>query len=377
MRMARFVLPFVWRLVCLVLLSFSGVTLHAGGPVVSEEVYATISEAQRLLQRAAHQRALDALAPALEGGHINEYERALLQRLAGVAAVGAGDYPAATAHFERALRSRFLPDQVGEQLRYRLARLYVLGGRNGDALALWKRWTDMAACPAARSCFLIASIHAAGERWPLALAWAERGLAQSDAPSEREYAFVADLNLAVKNFVRAAELLNLLVGKNPDNARYWRQLSAAYAELGRGHRAAAIAELGYLQDALSSAADIDHLASLHLHTGAPGKAVRVLEDALRKRPQIADARLFHLLGKAWFSAREYTHAVTALEKAAEHLYDADPRRAADVYLLKGMAYARLFRHEEAKLAFAYCLRFDGTREVAGRWLDYLARQASS
>ncbi len=360
----------VRRVALFVLLSLT-VAAVANDFLVSESAYRTLSKAEGQLQQQQYARALEILDRALDKRGLSDYERALFERFAGVAFIGAGNHAAAAKRFETVLASAALPAAVLDQVRYKLAQLYLHEARYDDALALLKPWMDEAAQPAAKVCFLIASAYAALERLPTALEWGERGLAQADAPVERQYAFVAGLNLTLERYPRAAELLERLIEHYPQTAQHWRRLSAVYSELERDERALAVAELGYLQGVLVSDRDVDRLARLYLWRELPYKAAVLLDGALQTAADF-DAARYRLLANAWIAAREHARALAPLEKAASRLHaDGEPDKEAEVRLLKGIVHTHLEQYDKAAHEFEHCLKFEKTRTAAGEWLAYL------
>ncbi len=360
------------RMFFLVCLLFP-VAATAGKFLVSESAYRVLSEAEEQLQQQEYALAVETVDRALDKRSLNDYERALFQRLAGNALIGAGDHAAAAVRFEKVLAGGTLPDAVRDQLRYGLAQLYLHEERYNEALALLKDWMRGVERPSAEACFLLASAYAALERLLEALEWGERGLAQTEAPDERQYEFVAGLNLSLKRYPRAAELFELLVENYSRTARHWRQLSAVYAELERTERALAVAELGYLQGVLTSNADVNRLANLYLHRRLPYKAGVLLERALKSSGGF-DAARYRLLAGAWSAAREYARALAPLEKAIGLFHEnGEEEKEARMRLMKGVAHAHLDQYAEAKREFERCLTFEATRADADRWLAYLAQ----
>ena len=358
----------ILSLACLLIVS----TAAAGGVLISEHAFRLLSEAEEQLQQQRYARALEVVDRALGGRGLNDYERALFQRLAGNALIGAEDHAAAAARFEKALAAA-LPDATRDRLRYRLAQLYLHEERYSEALALLEGWIHGVEDPSSEACFLLSSAYAALERLPEALEWGERGLAKTEAPDERRYEFVAGLNLSLERYLRAAGLLEWLVENHPETARHWRQLSAVYSTLERFDRALAVTELGYLQGVLTSDADIDRLARLYLHRQLPYKAGVLLESVLKTSADF-DAARYYLLGRAWSAAREYAGALAPLEKAIGLFHAGGEReQEARARLTKGVAHVHLEQYAEARLEFERCLEFEATRTGADEWLTYLAR----
>ena len=383
--MRRAIFPFRLLFYCALLLPFiigTG-TGTAANYLVSERAYRALAKAEEQMQAQAHADAVETIDNALKRRGLSEYERALLQRLAGAALLDAGEHAAAATRLQAALDGETLPEAMLEKLRYQLAQLYLHESRYEDALAVSKPWREAGAQPSAAVCFVIASANAALERLPEALRWGET---RFEAERERETralrrlkpttAFVAGLNLALERYPRAAELLEQLISHYPQTAQHWRQLTAVYHHLDLAERALAVAELGHLRGALTTARDLDRLARLYLRHDLPHKAALLLDDALQNAAagsaSAFDAPRYRLLANAWVAAREYARALAPLEQAAALLRAADdPGREAEVRLLKGIAHAHLEQPGKAARELAHCLDHPGTRKAAGQWLSYV------
>ncbi len=372
-----------WLFYGALLLPFVAGTATAANYLVSERAYRALAKAEEQMQAQAHAGAVQTIDRALKRRGLSGYERALLQRLAGAALLDAGEHAAAATRLQAALAGETLPVAMLEKLRYQLAQLYLHESRYQDALAVSKPWSEAGAQPSAAVCFVIASANAALEQLPEALRWAERGLKQlaseneNVVPAESRYAFVAGLNLALERYPRAAELLEELVSRYPQTAQHWRQLTAVYHHLERAERALAVAELGHLRGALTTARDLDLLARLYLRHDLPHKAALLLDDALQNAADsdsasAFDAPRYRLLANAWVAAREYARALAPLEAAAALLRAAgNAGREAEVRLLKGIAHAHLEQPVAAARELAHSLDHPGTRKAAGQWLSYV------
>ena len=343
--------------------------------LVSEKAYRVLSKAEQAMQERQYSQALEVIdAQLAKQRGFNDYERALLERLAGNALIGMDDYARAMRRFESVATTAALPAAVQTQVGYTLAQLYLYAERYRDALNLLRQNMRGDAAPSAAVCFLMASAHLGLEQFADALIWGERGLtrAADERPEEPHWALVANLNLQLGHYSRAAELLEQLVDLYPDTEQHWRQLSAVYAELERPAQALAVAELGYLRGTLTADADLERLAKLYLRQALPYKAAVLLEQAGHAAGAAYDADRYRLLADAWIGAREYARAVEPLERAVKLLRRSDQAdEEARIRLRKGIVHAYLEQPRQAAREFNYCLKFDTTKDAAGKWLDYL------
>jgi len=111
------------------------------------------------------------------------------------------------------------------------------------------------------------------------------------------------------------------------------------------------------------------LALIYLEKRRPGKAIRLIEEALARDPDAAD--LHYLLGRALLGSGRPEPALAPLAAAVAK----DPRIAyGDAHLMTGDALVQLARLEEAEQAFARFVKINNS-SVEGRTKLGLVRRA--
>jgi predicted Zn-dependent protease len=212
----------------------------------------------------------------------------------------------------------------------------------------------------------------------------------------------------LRDYGTAADGLQALLSREPDQVQYWQQLGEAYAHAGDAQRALAVYALMYRQGLLRQAQDYLNLASLYLQDGEPFQAGQVLQDGLQSGALPATEGNYELLAAAWSQAHETERAVAALGEVAKLAQSGDAyleqaqlyaarhdwisvidtsrkalskgqlRRPGHAWLLQGVALTQSRQYDEAANALHEAAKYDDSRSLAEAWLKYLtARGATS
>ena len=393
------------RLPPLLLLLLSLGCQVAGGaspPKLSRYTYQQLHQVEGLLDQERYQEAekrLEALRKRVETG----YERALVEQTQGYVALGLNDEAAALEHFRGALAEGGLPERVAQELRYARAQLLLRQGRAKAARAQLEEWFAREAQPNPESRVLLGQIHAELGQWRAAADQLQQAIAQASRPAESWYQLLLAAYLEEQRLKPAARLLRRLVRRFPRDPTYWRQYASVLMQLKRHRQAATVLALANDQGLLRQP-DLLTLARLYLQINAPLNAARLLERALAKGRIEARHQPLELLADAWILAREPAKAIRVLERlaaidpsgrpqlragallmeqeqwraAAAKLKEGlrlQARPAAGDWLRLGSVYLRLGEEGKAGKAFRQAAKravSKRERELARRWLDYLA-----
>ncbi len=183
------------------------------------------------------------------------------------------------------------------------------------------------------------------------------------APGAKEgYTGLGQVLLARRDHAGAVEQLTRAIAIDPDNRQAHYALGLAYRALGRTAEAEFELELGkeapllIMPDPLShkvASYTTNHItlntaALRHLDQGRPEEAVKLLELALRSRPD--DLVVLSNLAGAWILARRYELALPLLERILEE----DPGHGS-AYVNLGECLGHLGRFEEALSVYGQAL----------------------
>ncbi|RMD86058.1 MAG: hypothetical protein D6815_00615, partial [Candidatus Dadabacteria bacterium] len=246
---------------------------------VSEYAYKKLERAHKLLAEEQYEEASKVIEELARRRGLSRHERALIEQTRGYIASSQGRYAEAAAAFERCLKLEALPEGAQLNTRYNLAQLYLALERYDAAIETLKRWFAETENPGPAAYYLLAVAYAQAGRREQALEPARKAVEKAKEPKEAWLELLLALYLERKNYERARPLLEQLVLRFPKK-RYWLQLSAVYAELGRERDALAAMQLAYEQKLLDGDSELRNLARMYLYHEIPYQAARVLERGL-------------------------------------------------------------------------------------------------
>ena len=143
-----------------------------------------------------------------------------------------------------------------------------------------------------------------------------KALKSSQDPKEHWLALGAGLNFHLQHYIPATKLLLKLVALRPKKKQYWKQLSSAYLNIDKNHKALATLDLANKQSFLEKESEIWHFASLLDSQGFPLKSAILLERALKAKKIKSNQKNHERLGDLWQRAQEGEKALKHYQKSA-------------------------------------------------------------
>jgi tetratricopeptide (TPR) repeat protein len=376
-------------------------------PALREFVFKSLSRVRELADAGETSAALEELDKLLSRGNLNDYESAMAWNLSAYLNYQAERYQAAIAAYEKVLEQQRIPLSLRAGALYSTAQLKFLTDDYDGASQALIEWFAVAESPGADAYLFLGQIHYQRKDYKAAAAAVEAAMrfarqAGRDIP-ENWYLLHRVVYWELKDYPRLLDALASLVEHYPKR-EYWLQLAAVYDELGRDTEYLAVMETAYEQGLLESEPDLVRLAQLYMEAEMPYKGARVLEKAMAGDRVAETARHLGLLGDAWVLAREYRRAIETLSRAREVAPDPDLtlrmaqlqlelgeyRDAAEsalaaarteglthpgrAWIVRGLALYNLEEFPPAEEAFRRATSFDDTRQLATKWVGFVARE---
>ena len=324
-------------------------------PEISAPVSAELGKLRELTEAKSYAPALAIIDRLLASVPDDSYDRALLVQIKAQIFLTEGNYAAAIAPLEDALRFAdrpgFLAESAHRDSLFILAQLYQQQAseskapdRQRTALAkaadYLKRWQAISSAPTADGQLFAASLYYqqatlnADRIDAAALAEARRaaeaGLLLQIKPSDSFYVLLLAAAQQRADFAQAADLLELLVARKPASSAYWQQLTSCYLSLAaasknerdtdRFHLRALLAlERAQAAGLLRSPAENQHVVSLYLNLRQFDPAIVLLKKGLADGTLDNTRRNWELLANASQQARREPQAIASLELAVSRL----------------------------------------------------------
>ena len=228
----------------------------------------------------------------------------------------------AMLYYQKAKDSQKLSYREHLSLLHNMAYLYLMNKNLGKAEEINKKLFFLSESPPPPSLYILkAFILIEKNQKKQALKQVQLALKISRNPKEYWLALGAGLHLELKNYVPAIKLLSKLTAMKPQKQEYWKQLSSAYLNVDKNHKALATLDLAYKMDFLKKESEIWHLASLLDAQGLPFKAAILLETALKNKKVKSSSKNHELIGGLWQRAEEGTKALKHYQKSAVFAQD--------------------------------------------------------
>ncbi len=385
-------------LLCLVV-----VPLHAQTPApqISEALADDLGQLRTLTETRSYAPALALIDRLLSTAAADSYDRTLLSQIKAQVFIAQGDYSAAIAPLETALhngeRLAHLPPAALADSLFLLAQLHQQQASESKdpavrrivlarAVSVLRRWQARIQKPTTDGQLFAASLfyqqatldpdHIDLAALAEARRAAEAGLLLQTKPPASLYVLLLATLQQSADHTRAAEILELLVEKSPDNTGYWQQLVSTYLTLAstdepsasrHNLRALLALERAQARGHLATPRDRFNLVALHLGLRQFDPAIALLEKGLADGSIENTRRNWELLANSYQQTLRVSQAVATLEKAVKALPDdgqleftlaqlhyAGARPAdARVHLERAIAKGRLDHPGQARLFLAY------------------------
>ena len=338
----------------------------------------------------------------LQGVTTNAYEAAVVRELTADLYVARGDYGNALSTLQPAVQQNILPGSEQREAQLTLGKLMVANGQYQPGLDMLRNSLQGEASPLPDVLMALAQGYAQTGQCRQAIPEAKRAIDTSvDSPAEW-YQLLISCLYQDHDYAGAAEQLEAVLSRYPDQTQYWSQLGNAYAQSGDPSKALAVYALMYRQGLIRQSQDYLNLASLYSQNNVPYQAALVLQEGLQSGAVTASEANYTLLANAWQDAGDLDRAVAALGEAEKQSKTGDPlvaqaqiytqrhewfsaidtakkaiakgglKRPGRAWLLQGIAQVQNRQYDEGTASLREAAKYDDSRAQAEAWLHYLS-----
>lgn len=328
-------------------------------PQLSDRVSEELGKLRPHLDAEAWDQALAIINGAMTGTPSGSYDEAILAQMKAQILLQKGDYKGSIAPLERTVQlgqeKGFFEQRALLEYTYYLAQLYYQEGSTTKdaaaqktylqkAISYIEHYLERAPSPTADARLFAASVmFAMAQQDPnnidqalvkKAYDEAQRGLRMSVKPNDRFYVLsLASLQL-MNRMSDSAELLEILVTKEPKNATYWQQLAATYLNLAgepnidetRAYeyqvRAILTIRRAQEQGVMNTPRDNFSLVGIYFNIQQFDRAIELLEKGLRSGGIENTQRNWELLASSYQQLKREFKAIEALKEGMTHFPNA-------------------------------------------------------
>lgn len=373
-------------------------------PGISPSLFKQLTKVEDLIASTAYPQARQMLLKILANLKENSYEQAIcLRSLASVYALE-NNYTQATGTIEKCLATKKLPKSQQQKALLNLGQLYMATENYQKATTTLEHCLHhVSHAEETNVHVLLANAYAQLEQYHQALKHIQMAVKQKGKAKESWLQLNLALLYELKHYQAAANLLQKLTSRYPDNKKYRHQLAMVYQQLKQYAKALSVQHLAYKKGYLKGETSILQLFNLFLHQKQPYQAAELLTNALAQKIVTHNGENLELLANAWRDAREYEQAIQVLEqasnlkqngqlylqlgriyieqeawaKAVEALNKAIKKgkliSTGEAYILLGMSLYETEDFSAAKTTFNKAQQFRNSKKSAQQWLNYIAQ----
>lgn len=310
-------------------------------PPLSDRVAEELTRMQKIIDEKQWDTAIKTLKELLPDTDAKSYDRALVSFvLAQVygqrGKADQGDYAAAIPLWETVVASPFFAPDRKLEFTLILAQLYLYDKKPDKAEEYARRWFETSPRPNPEGVIFYATLifqrgqaeekaggQKAGEPAAIdrkameqVIAVTNRALRIFIKPHEHLFLLKAAALQSLERTAEAAEVLEMMVERYPQNRQYWQQLFASYMALQNPLRAALTIERAQRAGGMNTPADNLNLARLFFNMEQYNASIQVLSKGLHDGSITSERSSWELLGYAQQRVFKDMDAIKTYEEAS-------------------------------------------------------------
>jgi tetratricopeptide (TPR) repeat protein len=374
---------------------------------IDAKTFEKLMKAQELTEAGKHVEALAELDVLKNKGKIKGYGKSQMWNFYAFIYASKEDYKEAINAYQEVIKVPETPQALALQAKYTIAQLYFQLEKFDLCVKYMNEWVKATVKPTPTAYIMLAQANYQLKHYDKALTNVDKAVDLETKAGrkvkENWLRLKAALYYDKGDFKKTAETYEQLVKLYP-KTNYLKQLAGMYGELGKDSRRLAVFDAIYLNGKLKKSGEVLNLAYMFLGQDVPYKAAKIIEKGMNDGIIEKNQKNIETLGNAWAQANQHDKAIPVLEKAASlsskgKLYarlagvyfDAGDylkaataaQKAADKgsiknpgnnYLLMGMSYSNLKKHEKALQAFRQAKKTKSILKDARAWEKHTIRE---
>ncbi|MDG2244573.1 MAG: tetratricopeptide repeat protein [Rhodospirillaceae bacterium] len=382
---------------------------------MKKPTYDRLTAAQEAIELKDYATADIQLREGLADKKTNEYEKASIWMTYAYLFAEQENYNGAIDAFQNAialsnpLEGIGLPPGQVLSTKYNLGQLYMVVERYQDAIRVFEEWRREVETVNAGALILLANAYFQIEQYNSTIPLVVEAIDMEPEPREQWYQLLLAAYLELEDYVRGADLLEIMVDYFPTKKTYFLQLAALYGELGKDVESFQVLVMADKQGFLDKESELVRLARMYMFHETPIKAAEIMERGFKSETIKRKAENLEILANAYFNSREFDKAIPPLSDAANmsdkgklsyrlgqaYLQDEqwakaetalakslDKKGLSDnekgtVWMLIGITQLERERFTAAKRSMTRSARFKNTKSDAGKWIRFLDQKLAT
>ena len=308
------------------------------------------------------QAALVALQ-ALKSQVLNCYEEGAALRLGAAIKIQTDDLEGAVADLLTAIDRGYIPETELKTTYYNISQIYLSGDDKSKSLEYFNLWMEQGGVPDRNQSWTLAVLYQQMDRFPESLNWAEKVLEADGPGADRSvYDFLIFLYDKTGDFAKKAELLELLLARDPSDRRLWDAIAGDYFRGGQDRKAFEVQKAMYLAGLLQTEDELMRIVNFYNTFDVPYASAKILEKEMNAGRISRSYQRLELLANLYQVAREFDRAIPVIEQAAQMAPDGK------MYERLGRSYSELQNWAEAEDALIKAIDKGGLANAGLAWV---------
>lgn len=300
---------------------------------------------------------------ALKAQPLNCYEEGAALRLGAAIKIQTDDLDGAVADLLTAINRGYIPETELKTTYYNISQIYLSGDNKEKSLEYFGLWMQQGGVPDRNQSWTLAVLYQQMDRFQEALPWAEKVLEADGPGAERSvYDFLIFLYDKTGNKAKKAELLELLLERDPTDIRLWQAIAGEYFQAGEDRKAFEVQKAMYLAGLLQTEDELMRIVNFYNSFDVPYAAAKILEKEMNAGRIPRNYQRLELLANLYQVAREFDRAIPVIEQAAEMAPDGK------MYERLGRSFSELQQWSDAEDALIKAIDKGGLANTGLAWV---------
>ena len=294
---------------------------------------------------------------------LNCYEEGAIIRLSAYIKIEQGDRRGAVRDLEDAMAKGYIPPDQHANTYYNIAQIYLQEENLAEALRYMQRWMQAGGQPDRTQKWQLAVLYQRAGNIRESVRFAEEVRREDGSRFDQQlYDLLVFLYNDIGDKAKLAEVLEVLVERNPQERKYWDAIAGNYFAGNEEMRAFAVQNAMYLAGLLTTEDEIMRIVNFYNRFNAPYHAARVLEKEMNAGRIRRTVERLSLLADFYQVAREHEKAIPVIRQAAEM------SNSGAFYERLGASYNELQKWQESEEALQRALNTPGIRDRGTAWV---------
>ncbi|WP_409894858.1 hypothetical protein [Hyphomonas sp.] len=294
---------------------------------------------------------------------LNCYEESAVIRISAYIKIEKGDRQGAIKDLLDAVAKGYVPAADVAQTYYNIAQIYLQMEDTKSALDYMKKWQAAGGKPDRQQKWQLAVLYQRIDNYKEAIRWAEQVRAEDGAKFDQTlYDLLVFLYNDAGEKAKLAEVLEVLVDRNPTDRKYWDAIAGNYFQANELRKAFEVQKAMYLGGLLKSEDELMRIVNFYNQLNAPYYAAKVLEKELNAGRIKKTVEKMSLLADFYQVAREHEKAIPVIRQAAEM------GGGGAMYERLGASYSELQKWKETEDALQQALKLGGVKDRGTIWV---------